>query len=100
MSANSPLTITPTASGLAVVGEIDAHTAPALASAIAECDQETIVVDMSEVEFVDSSGLRVLIEAHQAADEADRFLKLANPSGPVSRLLEISGVREYLDVVS
>ncbi len=100
MSATSPLTITPTASGLAVVGEIDAHTAPALASAIAECDQETIVVDMSEVEFVDSSGLRVLIEAHQAADEAGRFLKLANPSGPVSRLLEISGVREYLDVVS
>ncbi|MEJ7801176.1 MAG: STAS domain-containing protein [Ilumatobacter sp.] len=100
MSAPSPLTITPTGVGLSVVGEIDAHTAPALATAISGCDQQTVVVDMSAVEFVDSSGLRVLIEAHQAADEAGRSLQLSNPSTAVSRLLEISGVSDYLDVVS
>lgn len=99
MSAPSPLTITPTESGLSVGGEIDAHTAPDLASAIAECDQSTVVVDMSAVDFVDSSGLRVLIEAHQVADQAGRSLKLSNPSSAVSRLLEISGVSDYLDVV-
>lgn len=99
MSAVSPLSIRPTESGLAVVGEIDAHTAPVLAAAIAECSQDTVVVDMSDVEFVDSSGLRVLIEAHQAADEAGRAIQLARPSVPVSRLLEISGVRDYLVVI-
>lgn len=100
MSAPSPLTITTTDSGLSVVGEIDAHTAPTLAAAIADCDQDTVVVDMSAVEFVDSSGLRVLIEAHQTADEAGRSFQLSNPSSTVSRLLEISGVSDYLDVVN
>ncbi|MEO6653367.1 MAG: STAS domain-containing protein [Ilumatobacteraceae bacterium] len=100
MSAPSSLTITPTGSGLTVVGEIDAHTAPTLATAIADCDQHTVIVDMSSVDFVDSSGLRVLIEAHQAADQNGRSLQLANPSTAVSRLLEISGVSDYLDVVS
>lgn len=98
MTAAAPLEITTTDTGLALIGEIDAYTAPALAEAIGQCDQAHVVIDMAGVEFVDSSGLRVLIEAHQTAQGNDRRLQLSNPSSAVSRLLEISGIDDYLNV--
>lgn len=98
MTAAAPLEITTTDSGLALVGEIDAYTAPALAEAIERCEQPHVLIDMAAVEFVDSSGLRVLIEAHQAAQGSGRRIQLANPSSAVSRLLEISGIDDYLNV--
>ncbi len=99
MNAAAPLDIIVTDAGLTLVGEIDAHTAPALADAIGASDRVHLVLDMGGVEFLDSSGLRVLIEAHQSAGAADRTLQLANPSTAVSRLIEISGIDDYLDVV-
>lgn len=98
MTAAAPLDITVTDEGLALAGELDAHTAPLLAEAISAADRERLCVDMSDVRFVDSSGLRVLIEAHQAALAQDRALSLANPSPAVTRLLEISGIDDYLVV--
>lgn len=98
MNAAAPLTITANEAGLVLAGEIDAHTAPSLAAAIASCDQAHILVDMAGIEFVDSSGLRVLIEAHQEAQAADRKIQISNPSSAVSRLLEISGIDDYLNV--
>jgi len=98
MTAAAPLDITITDEGLALVGEIDAHTAPALAEAIGASDRDHLVLDMAGVEFLDSSGLRVLIEAHQSADADSRTVQLANPSSAVNRLLEISGIIGYLDV--
>ena len=99
MSAPTPLTITTNPNGLMASGAIDAHTAPMLAEALAECSDDTVVLDLAEIDFVDSSGLRVLIEAHQNAEESGRALHLANVSGSVNRLLEISGVSDYLHVI-
>ncbi len=99
MNAAAPLDITVTDEGLALAGDIDAHTAPALAEAIGASDRDHLVLDMAGVEFLDSSGLRVLIEAHQAARADGRTVQLANPSTVVSRLLEISGIDGYLNVV-
>lgn len=98
MTAPAPLEISITGTGLTLAGEIDAYTAPALAEAIGQCELEHVLIDMGDVEFVDSSGLRVLIEAHQEAQAADRRIQLTNPSAAVSRLLEISGIDDYLNV--
>lgn len=98
MTAAAPLEISVNETGLVLAGEIDAYTAPALAEAIEQCDLSHVLIDMAEVEFVDSSGLRVLIEAHQVAQAAERRLQLTNPSPAVSRLLEISGIDDYLNV--
>lgn len=100
MTAAAPLDITVTDDGLALVGELDAHTAPLLAEAISAAGRDRLCVDMSEVRFVDSSGLRVLIEAHQAAQAKERTVSLTNPSPAVTRLLEISGIDDYLVVES
>ncbi len=95
----APIVITRTTSGFAVSGEIDAHTAPDVATAIAESSDDRLVIDLSGVEFVDSSGLRVLIEAHQSRLDGGRSLALANPSSVVRRLFDIAGVVGYLDIV-
>lgn len=94
-----PLTITPVDSGFAVSGEIDAHTAPAVAAAITSSPVSDLVIDLSAVDFVDSSGLRVLIEAHQSRESTGGSVTLAHPSAVVSRLFDISGVRGYLRIV-
>lgn len=91
------LTISSNDTGLAAIGEIDAHTAPSLASAIDAAGPD-VALDLSGVEFVDSSGLRVLIDAHQRLAEAGGGLRLTALSEPVRRLLEISGVSGYLGV--
>lgn len=100
MTAAAPLDITVTDDGLALAGELDAHTAPLLAEAIAAADADRLSIDMSQVRFVDSSGLRVLIEAHQSALAQDRTVCLTNPSPTVTRLLQISGIDDYLVVES
>jgi anti-sigma B factor antagonist len=101
MTESAPtLVITPTESGFAVDGEIDAHSAPMIAAAIAASSAEPLLIDLSGVEFVDSSGLRVLIEAHQTRQAAGQTMTLVEPSHVVSRLFEIAGVGEYLDIAA
>ncbi len=91
------LTVETSDAGLRASGEIDAHTAPKLASAIDEA-APTVRLDLSGVDFVDSSGLRVLIDAHQRMADQGGGLTIAAPSPAVTRLFEISGVADYLTV--
>ena len=85
---------------LVLEGEIDAHTAPDLAARYVElpAGDGDFVIDMSKVDFMDSSGLRVIIELHQRAEQATRRLVLRTPSQPVIRLIEVSGLNDHLHV--
>ena len=96
--ADDLLQIATSDGGLRLAGEIDAHTAPDLATAIGGLSGD-VELDLSGVDFVDSSGLRVLIDAHQSVAGRGDELRLAQPSDAVRRLLEISGVDEYLNIV-
>jgi anti-sigma B factor antagonist len=75
------------------VGEVDASTCGQLDEMLSALDTAVpVLVDLSAVTFMDSSGLRILIEHHDArADERCR-LKIVNPSQTVRRLLEITGL--------
>jgi anti-anti-sigma factor len=77
-----------------VQGEIDAHTASEFAESLtaASADGGDVTVDLAGVPFMDSSGLRVLIEAHQRIAGAGRRLVLAAPSDAVIRLLDVAGL--------
>ena len=70
---------------VALAGEIDLYTAPRLqselAAALAGADPARLVVDMSAVEFCDSTGMNVLLAAHRRASEQGGSLELAAP-GP------------------
>src|SRR3954469_25190995 len=84
---------------LLLAGEIDSYTAPDLAARLA-LDPPVEVVDLTGVTFIDSSGLRVLVEAHQTRAANGSRLVLRAPSAAVQRLLEISGLAGHLDVTS
>ena len=80
-----------------VRGEIDAHSAAALGAALHGSDG-SVDLDLAAVEFVDSSGLRVLIEAHQLLAERGDTLTIVDPSPAVQRMFELSVVDEYLHI--
>ena len=62
-------------------------------------DSSTVVVDLSEVGFVDSAGMRTLFRLIRAARrQGTRLLFVAPPHGPVRRLLEILGLEALTPV--
>jgi anti-anti-sigma factor len=56
-----------------------------------------VVLDCSEVSFMDSMGLRVLVQIWQAVTDRGRSLILADPSTPVMRVLELAGVQQLFE---
>lgn len=98
--ANDLLRVTPTDAGFTLAGEIDGQSSPLLAQALEGLADRHIALDMSAIDFVDSSGLRVLIDSHQRAEEAGGSVTLVEISAPVARLLELSGMEGYLRIKS
>jgi len=82
---------------LRVEGEVDLMTAPSLAKALAEAESAgPLTLDLREVTFMDSTGLRVLLEARERLSPgAPGGLRLiVTEGGSVDRLLKLVGVRE------
>lgn len=81
---------------LVVAGEIDLYTAPRLqrelAAAVGDGDPGHVVVDMSGVEFCDSTGMNVLLAAHWRATERGGSLELAAPRPSVRKILQVTGL--------
>jgi anti-anti-sigma factor len=80
-----------------LAGDIDLAAVEALEAAIgavegASEEDGDVVLDMSEVTFLDSSGLRVLVTAHERYNEAGARFVIKDPSAPVVRILEITGL--------
>lgn len=86
---------------IAVEGELDFHSAPELRERIVDLISHgttNIVVDVSRLEFIDSSGLGVLVAAYNRLDEAQGTLLLRSPSAQTKRVLEISGLHNLLPI--
>lgn len=86
---------------LTPMGELDMATAHILEreydAAYALDETTTIVVDLTELEFMDSAGLRLLLELN---DRSGDRLRVVNGSPEVQRLFDITGVRDVLPVIS
>jgi anti-sigma B factor antagonist len=81
-------------------GELDLYNAPQVRDALTEACADLpgrVVVDLSEVEFIDSTALGVLIEARTKLDNHRAFL-LAAPGLETRRALEISGLDRHFGV--
>lgn len=83
-------------------GRIDAGTAPQLQDAVDALIGDgtyRLVLDMSEVDFISSVGLRVLVDARRRCRRYNRGdLVLASPSTNVQRTLELAGFYTLFDV--
>ena len=58
-----------------------------------------LVLDLSKLDFIDSTGLEVLLRAARRAHDSGRRLIVARPSRYVRRLLEMTAIDQSLDVV-
>ena len=78
-----------------VCGEIDLATGPALRRTLdrrLDAGRTRVVVDLEEVDFIDSTGLGILLETHRrTADRGGSMTVVCRP-GLCSRLFEISGL--------
>ncbi len=92
----------PARNGVQVVarGEIDLSNAQQVRAALVAAEASNaswIVLDLSAVTFIDSTGLRMLLEA-QARSRADSNRLRIVPSPFLDSLLEISGLRDRLKI--
>jgi anti-sigma B factor antagonist len=89
---------------LAMGGELDVFTAPQLRSALGKAaprPRETLVLDLRGLSFIDSSGLAVILGAHEQAirDGRPQARIVIQGSAPVEALFHTIGASDYLEMV-
>ncbi len=80
-------------------GELDLSNADALRAEFARIEATSvsrIVLDLSELEFIDSTGLAVILRAHERARNDGYVLRVLRPTGQVARVFELCGLDEVL----
>ncbi|MFF3757713.1 STAS domain-containing protein [Streptomyces sp. NPDC002185] len=95
--------VTTGSDGILVVspaGEVDHATGPLLAEALASACEGVcprVVVDLSRVTFMDSSGINILITSHHILTAAQGWIRLAAPTEAVMRAILIVGIDAFID---
>ncbi|MCW3040687.1 MAG: anti-sigma factor antagonist [Solirubrobacterales bacterium] len=87
---------------ITATGELDLVTAPLLARALREAAVEAdraILLDLTGVTFMDSSGLAAVLEAVQRSRESAGTLRISPGNGAVVRVLELAGLLDGLPLV-
>lgn len=76
-------------------GELDIHTAPGVAAAIAEAQSggaSTVVIDAAALRFCDSSGIQVLVQGRERLVDAGGALRIEGVHGSVEKVLAVTGL--------
>lgn len=84
-------------------GELDLAAAPLFSAQFEEClaaESKPIVVDLGKLSFMDSTGLRSVLMAHERSQEQGRAFGVMPGDGQVARLLSIARVEEHLNLIS
>ena len=85
---------------ITVNGEIDLGNSEKLRQQIhaALDDNKAVSVDMSAVNYIDSSGIAVLIESKQRAGEGSKEFKIVKPSEAVVSVLKLAKLTSFFDI--
>jgi anti-sigma B factor antagonist len=87
---------------LVVAGDIDVHSADQVAALgllhLTDANLRSLVVDLSAVTFIDSSGIGALVRIRNVALEFDKHLALRNPSERVQKVLNITALDEVFEI--
>lgn len=100
------LTVTPrrvddNTQALDLEGEVDVYTAPLLRQEImdqVDAGVKNLLVNLSKVEYLDSTGLGILIGGVKRLKEQGGSLRLVGPSARITRIFEITGLNKIFDV--
>jgi anti-sigma B factor antagonist len=88
---------------LEIGGEIDVYTAPRLRERLIEmvgAGERQVVVDLGRVEFLDSTGLGVLVGAHRRLRAGDGSLSLVCPHERLLKIFRITGLDSVFEIHS
>ena len=86
---------------LSPVGDIDLHTAPVVGRHIEELEaagRRTVVVDLTSVDFLDSSGLGMFVAAQQRLSAAGGGLRIACPPPHAQKVFRITRLAEVIPI--
>src|SRR5215510_11311781 len=86
---------------VSVQGELDAYSAAGLEAEVGKLlgrRVQKVALDLSGTRFCDSSGLRAILTVERRLASAGGHLTLREPSEPVRRLLDVSGLLSHFDV--
>jgi anti-sigma B factor antagonist len=84
-------------------GELDMASAPLLERAVDDpklAGKPLVVLDIKRLEFIDSTGLRIILAARKLCGERDQELVVTQGSPQVERLLSVTGMSEHLRTVA
>lgn len=86
---------------ISLTGEIDLSNVPETEAVLrlAQADATTVRLELGGVSFMDSSGIAMLVRAHQRAKRHGNEIVLIRPSAIVLRLLELCGIDRELEIV-
>lgn len=87
---------------LRLEGELDLASAPIFERSLDGSEiaaSPTVVLDLDALSFVDSTGLRVILAAHERSRERGQEFAITRGSAQVQRLLSITSVVEHLRVI-
>jgi anti-sigma B factor antagonist len=80
---------------VALSGDLDLATTDVTISLIVDqTSQVQVIVDLSAVDFMDSTGLRSLVSAKSALEAESRTMILTNPTPAITRVLQVTGLDE------
>ena len=85
-----------------ILGDIDHHSAKGIRekidAKIFSGKPRTILLDLSAVEFMDSSGLGLILGRYTISKEIGALFKLVNPSYDVKKVLELAGIERLMKI--
>lgn len=88
---------------LTLVGELDMASSELLEQALAAedlVDEAMLVLDLQQLQFIDSTGLRVILTTLERCRERGQEFAITPGSQQVQRLLSVTGVAEHLPTIA
>lgn len=86
---------------ISLKGRLDTMTSPQLEEEIRHCsldEFETVTLNMRELEYVSSAGLRIILSLYKKITKLGGNLKLVNVNDMVMELFSMTGMSDYLDI--
>ncbi len=88
---------------MSVTGRVDSATAPELEGKLrelVEADKNQIVLDLKDVEYMSSAGLRAMVSTLKAVKRVNGDLRISSPSPRVEEVLRLAGLTSIFSIHS
>lgn len=86
---------------ISLIGRLDTITSPQLEEEINSFSLEnieTVILDLKELEYISSAGLRVVLMIHKKMNKLGGQLKLINVNDMILNIFDMTGMSEFLNI--